>query len=107
MEPIGKKYFNPKKCIEYAKHNLEIWPGFLTSVNLIGSDIFANVDMSFKVIRRVTALQHFKDLGQDKEKAKDDMIGGSVMTNYNKKMYQINDICFDKKVTDTFKSNNK
>jgi hypothetical protein len=34
MEAIGKKYFNPKKKIEYNKHNLEIWPGFITAVNL-------------------------------------------------------------------------
>ena len=32
------------------------------------------------------------------------MINGSVMTLYNKKMYQITDICFDKKISDTFES---
>lgn len=32
------------------------------------------------------------------------MINGSVMTIYNKKMYQITDLRFDKKVSDTFDS---
>lgn len=36
FEEIGRKHYNPKKSTEYKKHNLEIWPGFLTSVNIIG-----------------------------------------------------------------------
>lgn len=38
----------------------------------------------------------------DKEKVKDEMIGATVMTNYNNKMYRIDDIDFQMKVTDTF-----
>ena len=33
------------------------------------------------------------------------MINGSVMTIYNKKMYQIVDLRFDKKISDSFTSN--
>jgi len=33
---------------------------------------------------------------------KDEMIGATVMTNYNNKMYRIDDIDFKMKVTDTF-----
>ena len=56
MQEIQRKYFNPNKKIEYSKHQLEIWPGFISAVNIIGSKIFVNIDLSFKVIRRVTAL---------------------------------------------------
>ncbi len=37
MENIGKKYYNPKKKIEYSKYSIEIWPGFITAVNLINN----------------------------------------------------------------------
>ena len=56
MQEIQRKYFNPNKKIEYKKHQLEIWPGFISSVNIIKNNIFVNIDLSFKVIRRVTAL---------------------------------------------------
>lgn len=56
MEPIGKKYFNPNKKIPYPKHSIEIWPGYVTAVNLINNRVFVNVDLSFKVIRKVNAL---------------------------------------------------
>ena len=68
-----------------------------------------NVDVSFKVVRKVTALQHFKDLmqGSDKEKVRDMMIGATVMTNYNKKMYVVDDLEFNVRVDSTFEQNGK
>ena len=56
MQPIGKKYFNPNKKIAYPKHAIEIWPGYVTAVNLINNKVFVNVDLSFKVVRKTNAL---------------------------------------------------
>lgn len=39
------------------------------------------------------------------ERIKDEMIGSTVMTVYNKKMYRIDDITYDVKLTDTFTMN--
>lgn len=104
MQPIGKKYFNPNKKIAYPKHSIEIWPGYVTAVNLINEKVFVNVDLSFKVVRKVNALQHFKELmqGGDKDRARDQMIGSTVMTQYNNRMYMIDDVDFSKKVSDSF-----
>ena len=92
MQEIMRKYFNPNKKVEYPKYGLEIWPGFISSVQLINNYVFVNVDVSFKIIRKTNALQAFKDLmqgnfsiykGGDKERAKDEIIGCTVMTCYN------------------------
>jgi aubergine-like protein len=45
--------------------------------------------------------------GSSKEKVRDEMIGGTVMTNYNNKMYVIDDLDFSVKVDDTFPQNDK
>lgn len=37
------------------------------------------------------------------ERIREEMIGSTVMTTYNKKMYRIDDITFDVKLTNTFK----
>jgi len=78
----------------------------VTAVNLIHNKVFVNVDLSFKVVRKVNALQHFKELmsSGDKDRARDEMIGSTVMTSYNNRMYLIDDIEFSKKVTDTFET---
>ena len=49
-------------------------------------------------------MAHYKDSlqGSDKERVRDDMIGATVMTAYNKKMYVIDDLDFSKKVDDKF-----
>jgi len=36
------------------------------------------------------------------DRIKDEMIGSTVMTTYNKKMYRIDDITYDVKLTHTF-----
>lgn len=56
------------------------------------------------MIRKTNALEHFKDMlrSSDRDRVKDDMIGCTVMTVYNKKMYVIDDLDFTKKVSDTF-----
>ncbi len=59
MQKNEKKYFNPNKKIDYQKHELEICPTLISSVNIIKNNIFVKIDLSFKVVRRVTVLQHF------------------------------------------------
>ena len=44
--------------------------------------------------------------GGDKDRARDAMIGATVMTQYNNHMYVIDDIEFGKRVSDTFEGKN-
>ncbi len=109
MENIGKNYFNPNKKIEYPKFCLEIWPGYITSINQINKKMFANVDLSFKVIRKMSALTYFKELMQTscKENIRHLMIGQTIMTQYNNRMYIIDDLDFTINAKDTFNQNNQ
>lgn len=108
-EQIGKKHFNPLKMKPYDKYLLEIWPGYTTSVNLIQNNIFVMVDLSYKCVRKVTALQAIKELpfSGDREKIRDALRGQTVMTIYNKKFYQITDLVFDMNVQSTFPQRKK
>jgi aubergine-like protein len=105
---IQRNLYNVDKAVQYNKHKLEIWPGFFSSVNLYSDQIFINVDLSFKVLRQQSALEYFRDLQNNQmplERIKDEMIGSTVMTTYNKRMYRIDDITYDVKLSDTFTMN--
>jgi hypothetical protein len=51
LERVGRKFFNKDKRKAYADLKLEVWPGFETSVQLIGNNYLVNVDSAFKTVR--------------------------------------------------------
>ena len=76
LEIMGK-YFDKTRRVEYKQHGLEVWPGYFTALKIRENQLFVEVDLCFKIIRKQTLLEYFKEqvISQDKEKVKDELIG--------------------------------
>ena len=79
---------------------LEIWPGYLTSLQPHESKTLMCVDISSKILRTDTVLDQLSSirknvkLGEFPDRAKRALMGSIVMTRYNNKTYRIDDIDF-------------
>nr|WOZ50369.1 piwi/Ago3-like protein [Sogatella furcifera] len=91
--------------------NLEVWPGYVTAVENHEGGLLICCDVSSRVLRNVTAFKIIQDILNGgnasgyKELARAALIGNSVMTKYNNKLYRVDDIDFESKPTDTFSKN--
>lgn len=97
---LGRNYFDPNLKITVPQHNLELWPGFLTSMRQHEQNILLNADLSFKVLRTDTVydllMECQKEARQNLRKEfQQRCIGSIVLTGYNQKTYRIDDIDFN------------
>ena len=107
LKQIGKKFYDPTKAVRIQEYNMEIWPGYNLALNQQKGGIFLQIDVSYKVLRNTTMLELIEDL---KHKFKDDrdtinreLQGTTIMTRYNKTLYRIDAIDWDKSPKSTFK----
>ncbi|CDW80416.1 macronuclear development protein 1 [Stylonychia lemnae] len=104
---IGRNFFNPNQSVSLNQYNLEVWPGFASSLHMLQNGVMLNVDICHKVIRTETVLKLIEDIkkncrGDLREEIKKTLIGTTVMTIYNKRTYKVDDIEFNKSLYDTF-----
>lgn len=43
FQQIGRKHFDVKRSLKFPQHSMDIWPGFLTKINLSKGGIFLNI----------------------------------------------------------------
>lgn len=48
MRLIGRNYYNPEDCVKIPQHNLEVWPGFVTSILQFETSTMLIADVSHK-----------------------------------------------------------
>ena len=108
LKPIGRKLFNIDKSVKIK--SFDIWPGFSTSFvprkNNKGMDLL-NIDIVHKIITNSNVYQFIMDL---KRRCSNDfegilnqeLVGKSIMTVYNRRIYRIDKIAFDKTAGDSF-----
>ncbi|CAG9764076.1 unnamed protein product [Ceutorhynchus assimilis] len=102
---LGRNYFDPNLKVSIRDHNLELWPGFLTSMKQYEQNIMLNVDLSFKVLRTDKVYDLLLDCGSSRDPRQEfqkRVIGSIVLTEYNNKTYRIDDVDFKKNPDDTF-----
>jgi len=80
---------------------LEVWPGYATAFHQNDNKNFLTIDLVHKVCTNKKVIDVMNDLrhkfSHDYEmKIKETIIGTSVMTSYNREIYRIDDIDFDK-----------
>lgn len=84
-----------------AQYNLELWPGYVTSIRQHEHDIMLCAEISYKVIRLDTVYQLFRTCrGIDEMKAA--IIGQTIITDYNNTTYRISDVDVTKTPMSTF-----
>ncbi|XP_022822730.1 piwi-like protein Ago3 [Spodoptera litura] len=104
---IGREHFNDRAGIPIPQHRLEIWPGYVTAVCEYEGGLMLTLDSTHKVIRTQTVLSYIKETVQSegsgwKKAMAERLVGCSVMTTYNKKMYRVDSIDDEKTPRSTF-----
>nr|AEX87970.1 Otiwi8 [Sterkiella histriomuscorum] len=107
FKQIGRlpRFFLSTDMVPIKKYDLEMWPGYTTSVKALHDGIFLNVDCATKFIDSRSILDLIIDLQKDRYSKQDihehfvpksqDEKRLVVITKYNSRIYQIDDIKFD------------
>ena len=102
-----KSFYNPLSKVELLKHKLEIWPGYIASIDKFDGGLFLIFDNSNKIIRNQTVSDVIADILKHRQadwrnEATKALVGKTVITRYNNNTYKIDEIDFSKCPEDTF-----
>ncbi|NP_001098067.2 piwi-like protein Ago3 isoform X1 [Bombyx mori] len=94
---FGRQHYNEHAAIQIPQHKLEVWPGYVTAVDEYEGGLMLTLDSTHRVLRTQTVLSLIKEVVQTeganwKRKMTDILIGASVMTTYNKKLFRVDTI---------------
>uniref|UniRef100_A0A182NPY6 Uncharacterized protein n=1 Tax=Anopheles dirus TaxID=7168 RepID=A0A182NPY6_9DIPT len=108
LTEMGRKHFDPTQARIVPQHKLEIWPGFVTSVNEFEGGLMLNLDVTHRVLMQTTVYSHIKTIAQAqgvqfRDAVVKSLLGSVVLTRYNKRTYRIDDVCFDANPMSTFR----
>ena len=104
---VGKlpRFFNAKEKKRVPDEDLYMWPGYDCSVKLYNDGIFLNADTATKFVQSYSVLDTILDMKAQKYTNNDiiekytssnpDNARVTVLTEYNSRAYQIDEVCFD------------
>lgn len=96
--------------VDIPQHNLQLWPGYVTSIRQHEVDILLCAEVTNKVMRTETIydiLENCLKNERDYKRAFQEVVlGMTVLTAYNNKTYRIDDVDFDQSPKHTFSTNN-
>lgn len=110
LQLVGRNLFDAAAAIKIKEFNMELWPGYVTSIRQHESEILVGGEIDFKVMRNETAYNILRQCFANSRFAKDafmkEMIGMTVLTDYNNKTYRIDDVDWNSSPTSTFNTKN-
>eukprot|EP00301_Raphidiophrys_heterophryoidea_P018900 c3892_g1_i2.p1 GENE.c3892_g1_i2~~c3892_g1_i2.p1 ORF type:complete len:425 (-),score=80.54 c3892_g1_i2:1223-2497(-) len=110
---IQRNFFNPKARVDVKRYNLEIWPGFTSSIMNLQKGVMLNADICRKVVRQESALDVLRKVQTEaggrgfEDKAKSAIVGMVILTSYNNRTYRIKDIDFHRTPLEKFEGKDK
>lgn len=110
LQLIGRNFFDPKAKICIKEFNLELWPGYTTSIRQHENNILLCAEISHKVMRMETIYDIMNRLRKESREFKtavaSELLGTTVLTAFNNKTYRIDEIDYSMKPSDTFDTKN-
>lgn len=113
LQLVGRNYFDPHAKVELRDYNIELWPGYVTSIRQFENNILMCAEITHKVMRTDTVFDFLNECtrqygGTDWRNAfVQGILGQVVLTDYNNKTYRVDDVDFDKSPSTTFEGKNK
>lgn len=110
LQLVGRNFFDPLAKIIIREHNLELWPGYLTSIRQHEQDVLLCSEITHKVMRTETIHDILRNITQRSRGANwhdefiKTVVGMTVLTDYNNKFYRIDDVDFNKSPSSSFES---
>lgn len=108
LQNIKRNYFDPLAKIAVPDGNLELWPGYLTSIRSYEKDeILLCCEIIHKFMRNETVYDIARSLmnankGDWQQDLLREVVGSTVLTDYTNKTYNIDDIEFNMSPRSTF-----
>ncbi|XP_045534719.1 piwi-like protein Siwi [Papilio machaon] len=108
LQLVGRDFFNPEAKVDIPEHNLQIWPGYKTTINQYEDRILMVTEITHKVLRLDTVQQILREYintkGDNyKQLFVEAITGQIVMTDYNKKTYRVDDVAWNVTPNATFR----
>ncbi|XP_050457731.1 piwi-like protein Siwi [Cataglyphis hispanica] len=107
LKLVGRNYFDPESRITLPEYQLELWPGYVTSIRQHEHDILMCAEITSKVMRLDTLVDILNSCYQEdrqryRENFVNTVIGTVVLTHYNNNTYRIEDVDFSTTPTSSF-----
>lgn len=105
--PFGRNYFSPERTAIIPQHKLEILPGYAIAVDEYEDGIMLCLDTQHRVLRTQSVLELLREYHSAcgprfKEMANKHIVGSSILTRYNNKIYVVDEIMWGASPNDTF-----
>ena len=112
LTALGRQHYRPQQAVRMPQYNMELWPGFNTSIHSVMKGASLCADLAHKIIRTDTVLDMMNkewDRSRDSATAERNIAkileGQVVLTRYNNRTYRVDEIdwdltpmsCFDRK----------
>lgn len=107
MQQVGRNFYDPAAKIDMFDIEVQIWPGYITSIRQHEMDLLLCVETSFKVMRTETVYKNLRRFMRDygpsyRQEFQQFIIGTTVLTDYNNKTYNITDVAWNQTPATTF-----
>ncbi|ODN00102.1 Protein piwi [Orchesella cincta] len=107
LELVGRHYFDPARKMDIPTRKLEVWPGYMTSVRNHENEILLNLEPTHKVVRTDSVLDFIKNVQETfgknyQREITKQLLGSIVLTSYNNKTYNVDDVIWGGSPMDTF-----
>jgi len=101
----NRNFYDANNPFKIPQYHLEIWPGYVSTVNRYEGGLLLQCDVSHRVLRTESVRDLLLSLVKKdnfKNEAEKALLGTSVLTSYNNKTYKIDEVNFDSSPKDTF-----
>ena len=110
LTEMGRSYFDHGQAIHINEYQLELWPGFVTTLKQHENELLMCVEVTHKVLRKDNVLDVMQGIRERAQRTGDEwkraieneLVGTVVMTTYNKKTYRVDGVDWNQHPTDTF-----
>ncbi|XP_055594938.1 protein aubergine [Uranotaenia lowii] len=106
LQLVGRNLFDAAAKIAIREYQIELWPGYITSIRQHEQDILVCCEVAHKTMRMQTCYDILRDCQKHDRNYKDGfkraVLGVVVLTSYNNKTYTIHDVTFDTTPESTF-----
>ncbi|CAH0716619.1 unnamed protein product, partial [Brenthis ino] len=103
-----QRFFDPDAKIDIPEFKLQIWPGYKISINQYEDKLLLGTEITHKILRMDTVWQLLRGFintneNQFKKDFLEEIVGKIVMTDYNKKIFRVDDVTFNESPKSTFR----
>ncbi|XP_055323202.1 piwi-like protein Siwi [Sitodiplosis mosellana] len=107
LQRVSRDYFDADARIVIRQHNIELWPGYTTSIRQHEKNLLMMAEIKHKLMRTETLLDvlrrcYTNNRNNYQQAFQQEVLGMIVLTRYNNKTYRISDVIFDVTPAATF-----